>query len=118
MERRLRLRKSAEIQRVRALKRSWAHPLLVLYVAPNDLDVTRVGISTSRRVGKATARNRARRRIREAVRLRYPSLARGYDLLFVARPGIVEASWEDVREAVDSLLRRARLLKAPQAGQD
>ena len=45
MRRAYRLRRPAEFQRVRAGKRSWGHPLLVLYVAPNDGQPTRVGIS-------------------------------------------------------------------------
>lgn len=110
MERRHRLKRSADFQRVRALKRSWAHPLLVLYAAPNDLEVTRVGISTSKRVGKAVVRNRVKRLIREAVRRLLPSIPPGRDLVFVARPAIAEASYEQVSQAVTILLGRARLL--------
>jgi ribonuclease P protein component len=83
---------------------------LVLYVATNDLDETRVGISVSRRVGKAVARNRAKRRIREAVRSFLPSLRVGQDLVFVARPSMAEATYQQVLEAVEGLLRRAGLL--------
>jgi ribonuclease P protein component len=114
MQRRHRLKKSAEFQRVRALKRSWAHPLLVLYVAPNDLALTRVGISTSKRVGKAVVRNRVKRLIREAVRSCLPSLPAGRDLVLIARPATAEAGFDQVRQAVESLLRRARLLPQQQ----
>lgn len=113
MQRRYRLKKSAEFQRVRALKRSWAHPLMVLYVAPNDLEIVRVGISTSKRIGKAVARNRAKRLIREAVRLLLPRVTPGHDLVFVARPAIAEADFEQVGRAVEILLRRARILSLP-----
>jgi len=114
MQRRHRLKKSAEFQRVRALKRSWAHPLLVLYVAPNDLEIVRVGISTSKRVGKAVARNRAKRLIREAVRSFLPKLVPGHDLVFIARPAIAQADFERVLQAVEILLRRARVLAKSQ----
>jgi len=110
MQRRHRLRKSAEFQRVRALKQSWAHPLLVLYVAPNSLDVSRVGISVGKRIGKAVVRNRVKRLIREAVRSYLPRLARGYDLVIIARPPVAEASYKQVSQAVERLLGRARLL--------
>lgn len=111
MRREFRLRKNADFQRVRANRQSWAHPLLMLYRAPNALDLTRVGISVSRRVGKAVARNRVRRRIREAVRLRYSVLAGGFDLVFIAREPSVGASWVELRQAIDQLLRRAKLLE-------
>lgn len=111
MRQEFRLRKSADFQRVRATKRSWAHPLLVLYVAPQGLDVTRVGISVGKRVGGAVVRNRVRRRIHEAVRLRHPALPPGYDLVFIGREPAAAAVWPEVRLAVDQLLRRAKLLE-------
>lgn len=62
----------------------------------------------SRRVGKAVVRNLVRRRIREAVRLGAdPSFS--YDLLFIARPPSASATWPALREAVDTLIRRANL---------
>jgi ribonuclease P protein component len=106
-----RLRVSADFQRLRASGRSWAHPLLILYLDDNQLRAPRVGVSVSRRVGKAVVRNRVRRRVREAVRGRWAQLAPGRDLLFIARPAIAEASWPDVRGAVDSLLRRGRAFR-------
>ena len=110
MQRRHRLKKSAEFQRVRAQRQSWAHPLMVLYVAPNDLDITRVGISTTKRLGKSVARNRMKRLIREAARSFLPAMATGRDLVFAARGGAAEASYQQVRVAMENLLGRARLL--------
>lgn len=110
MQRRYRLKKSAEFQRVRAQKKSWAHPLMVLYVASNDLDVTRVGISVTKRLGNAVARNRMKRLIREAVRSLLPAVAPGKDLVFVARAAAAEAGHQQVRQAVENLLGRARLI--------
>ena len=110
MKRAHRLRHTADFRRVRAAKRSWAHPLLVLYAAPNDGRATRVGISVGKRVGGAVVRNRVRRRVREAVRLRHPELRPGHDLVFIARPPSAEADWPALRGVTDELLRRARLL--------
>jgi ribonuclease P protein component len=110
MQRRHRLKKSAEFQRVRALKQSWAHPLMALYVAPNNLDVTRVGISVTKRLGKAVARNRVKRLIREAVRVFLPTIATSRDLVFVARGAAAEASYQQMRDATERLLGRAHLI--------
>lgn len=95
---------------MRALKQSWAHPLLVLYAAPNGLEITRVGISTSKRLGKAVVRNRVKRLARESVRIYLPSLPGGWDLVFVARPPAAEADYQQVKGAVETLLERACLL--------
>jgi ribonuclease P protein component len=113
MQRAFRLRASADIQRVRARRRSWANPLAILYAAPNEQAHPRLAISVSRRIGKAVVRNLVRRRIREAIRLRLPQLQGGHDLLFIARAPSAAAEWPAVRDAVDDLLRRAGLLAAP-----
>ncbi len=105
------MRKAAEFQRVRARRRSWAHPLLVLYAAENGTEVTRVGIVAGRWVGNAVTRNRVKRRVREAIRERYDQLVSGYDLVWVARPGLAAADQATLVAAVEQLLRRARLLR-------
>ena len=117
MRRAHRLRRPADFQRVRAMRRSWGHPLLVLYVAPNDGQATRLGISVGKRVGKAVVRNQVKRRVREAVRHRYADLRPGHDLVFIARAPAATATWSDLRDAADELLRRARVLPpaAPRA---
>ena len=110
MQRAFRLRRPVDFQRVRAGRRSWGHPLLVLYVAPNDGQPTRVGISVGKRVGKAVVSNRVKRRVREAVRLRHADLASGHDLVFIARAPAADADWPALRAATEDLLRRARVL--------
>jgi ribonuclease P protein component len=109
MQRANRLRTSADFARVRVRKRSQANAALVLYAVPNDLGHPRLGVSVSRRIGKAVVRNRVRRRIREAVRLRLLPDGPGYDFLFIARGPIATADWPSLVESVDDLLRRARV---------
>jgi ribonuclease P protein component len=92
------------------MRRSWGHPLLVLYVAPNDTEATRLGISVGKRVGKAVVRNQVKRRVREAVRHRYADVRPGHDLVFIARAPAATATWPDLRDAAIDLLRRARVL--------
>lgn len=112
MERRYRLRDPKRFQQVRRQGRCWSHPLCVLCVLPNGLPYSRFGFSVSRRVGKAAKRNRAKRRLREIVRQRQNSIRPGYDLVFIARPPIVDAPHEALVAAVESLLREARLWDA------
>ncbi|TME44124.1 MAG: ribonuclease P protein component [Chloroflexi bacterium] len=81
--------------------------MLVLYIAPNELEGTRVGITVSRRVGNAVVRNRVRRRLREALRARFSHLSPGSDVLVVARPASAQATWAELNAALDTLLQRA-----------
>jgi len=106
------LRSNKQFQRVRREGRSWAHPLLVLCALPNDLEHSRFGFSASHWVGNAVVRNRAKRLMREATRLRQGDIEEGWDLVFIARNSIRGVSFTQVDQAVRQLLRRAGLLRA------
>jgi len=62
-------------------------PILTSYLIPNGLGMTRIGITTPKKIGKAVQRNRCRRVIRAAYRTVKEKLIfpQGYDLVFVAR---------------------------------
>jgi ribonuclease P protein component len=68
-----------------------------------------VGITAGKKVGKAVARNRAKRLLREAVRRRLPELKRGCQIVLVARAAMRHAEFAAVQAAVDGLLARAGL---------
>jgi ribonuclease P protein component len=60
----------------------------------------RAGFVASRAaVGGAVARNRAKRRLRELFRRNQAALSANLDLLFVARSGMVRASFPDLERA-------------------
>ena len=109
----MRLRRPDEFRHVRSAGRSWAHPLFVLWALPNELDHVRVGITASRKIGNAVARNRARRLLREAARRCYPHIARGWDLILVARSALVTAKEPQVESALQSMLTLAGLWVSP-----
>lgn len=109
MERRIRLRRTSDVRRVYDEGRSWTHPLLVLVARPNGLDFSRVGVTASRRVGSAVARNRAKRLMREAARRLYPQFDAGWDVMLIARARLLKVKGPQVEEALASLLRRAGL---------
>jgi len=59
---------------------------LVVYLKPNGLNHLRLGLTVSRRVGRAVRRNRIKRRLREAVRLHQHELPAGYDVVVRVLP--------------------------------
>lgn len=105
----MRLRRPVDFRQVWAGGRSWAHPLFILWALPNDLGKVRIGLTASRKVGKAVARNRARRLLREAARRLYPHIVTGWDIVLVARVSLLEAREPQVESALEQLLRRAAL---------
>jgi ribonuclease P protein component len=112
MQRRFRLHRSSDIQRVRRTGKSYAHPLVVLVAARNEEGGRRVAVSISRSVGGAVERNFIRRRIRHVVRGFLPALSDGWDFLIIARPGARQAEFAELADAVRSLFSRAGVLNA------
>ncbi len=77
---------------------------------PDDA-TTRLGVLTSRKIGSAVVRNRARRLLREAFRVHQAELTRSMDLVLVARPSILNRAWADVERDFLTAMSRAGLLK-------
>jgi len=60
-------------------------PLLVIYMLKNNTNKNRIGITVSKKIGKAVVRNRAKRVIKAAYSELELSLPVGFDFVFVAR---------------------------------
>ncbi len=101
--RRHRLRRPADFEHVYRQRVSVSDAFLIVYGYPNQLDRTRLGLSVSRKVGKAHVRNRWKRLIREAFRRQSP-MPPGYDLIVIPRRQ-AEPSWPQVRESLPRLLQ-------------
>ena len=115
MQRRFRLRRSADFELLHRQGKRWQHPLLVLIVRANGEQNSRFGFSAGRRMGNAVQRNRAKRRLREAVRTRVSDIESGWDCLLIARKVLLQASFAEVESAVTDLLICAGLLKEDEA---
>ena len=111
LNRKFRLTSTSEFRRVRRNGKSYAHPLVVLVVSPNQRESSRFGFSAGRAIGGAVRRNRAKRRMREAMRTLKPSIKGGWDMILIARSGQNEAEWSDLRDSIEDLLRRAKLIQ-------
>ena len=88
-----------------------ANGLLVLYARKNRTGANRVGITVSKKLGKAHVRNRVRRRLREVYRLNEEKFQPGWDIVVVARTKAVHADFGKLTEAYLSLAKMAGILK-------
>ena len=102
-----RLRRNADIAAVRSEGTRWQHELFSLRARPNGVNAIRLAVSAPRTLGRSVARNRARRRLREAFRTEIAPLGvAGHDLLIVARGPVGAADYSTLRAAVREALRR------------
>ena len=100
MEKTVSLKLNKEFKRAYYQGKFKAHPFLVTYMIKNRNRVPRVGITTSKKIGCAVKRNRARRIIKQAYReiLSEKQLNfSGFDLVFVARKDTPNKCTKDMK---------------------
>ncbi len=101
-----------DFRRAYSKGKSLVGPFAVSYVRKNRMGITRVGITTSKKIGNAVTRSRSRRVIREAYRQLMPRVKQGYDLVFVARSRTAGAKSQQVKKQLEKQLSSAGVLLA------
>lgn len=110
MKRAFSLRRGNDFQRVWDKGKSWSHPLVIVRASPNGLTYCRFGFVAGKKLGKAVARNHAKRWLREVTRSHHTHIAPGFDLILIARAGVASATFTEVGAAVTTVLQRAGLI--------
>lgn len=96
-----------DFRRAYSRGKSYVSGVVVMYVLRNRRKNVRIGITTSKKIGNAVRRNRARRVIREACRSLLPQIRPGYDLVFVARGRTPFVKSTVVGDSIEQLLKTA-----------
>jgi ribonuclease P protein component len=103
-----RLRDPRDFERVYAARQAVHTASLVLFSCPNGLSFARLGVSVSKKHGKAVKRNRIKRVLRAAFRLSSHLLPQGNDYVLVPKRGAAACTMPAVCEVLKQVARKLR----------
>lgn len=106
-----RLTRSALIREAYRQERSFVGRYMVLYLREGEDATLRLGVVSSKKVGGAVQRNRARRRLREAYRRCRAWFSGPFDVVLIARGYVLRASWPQVVHEMLELAAQAGLIE-------
>lgn len=103
------LKTSPDFQRIARTCRKWVAPAFIMQIVKtSEGQAFRLGLTASRKVGNAVVRNRAKRRLREMVRviLKDRALA-GIEIVLIARTAAANYDFarmtEDFKKGIEKL---------------
>lgn len=103
------LKRPEDFRRCYAKGRMVKNAVGVLHVVRTGEPRTRVGLSVSKKLGKAVVRNRVKRRLRHIVRAL--PIQPGYDAVLAARVRAKDVPFAELERGVEHLFRRSRLIQ-------
>jgi len=107
-----RLKKKKDFERVFKEGKGFKESFLFLKVAPNNLEISRFGFVVGRNFSKkAVVRNRIKRKLRAAVRIRFKKIKKGIDGIIVAYPVLEKKEFQEIEEIISKLFKKAKILK-------
>ncbi len=104
------LRKRAEFNRLSASGKKYHTPHFIVVWAVGDFGRARLGITASRKIGNAVARNLVKRRVREFFRLN-KSLFIMADYNIIAKRGADSLTFVEVRQELEKAVECIRTMK-------
>lgn len=114
MQRKLRLKRRSDFRKVYNFGRSFANRELVLFVNKNNgKDNFRIGISVSKKIGKAVTRNLVKRRIKNALIeiLKEIKIINNVDIVIIARAPTAKMNYEQFNRSLRDLLKKSNLIE-------
>jgi ribonuclease P protein component len=107
------LKKNRDFQKVYKNGRFYAGKYIVLYSLFNrfNININRMGITASKKVGKSVRRNKIKRLIKENYRLLEDMIKTSYDIVFVIRNSEKQPDFYDIKKEMHFLLKKLMLLK-------
>lgn len=107
-----RLKRTKDIERVFKEGRGHKEDFLFLKLTPSHLGVSRFAFVVGQKVAKkAVLRNKIKRWLREAARIRLPQVRAGFDVVIAAQKRTETKNFQEIEKAVDKILKKAKIIK-------
>ena len=105
------LKKNTDFQHVYKKGRSCANKFFIMYVCENGLEINRLGVSVSKKVGNSVVRHRVKRLVKESYRLHENVFNSGLDIVVIARNSAKDIGFREVESALLHLGKLNKIIK-------
>lgn len=106
------LKKNYEYKNVLSKGKFYVGKYVIAYIKKNNKNENYVGIAVSTKIGNAVKRNRIKRVIREAYRIKKNSLKKGYDIVLLWKKDsqFKDANFRNVNEDLVQIFDKANMV--------
>ncbi|EHQ92376.1 ribonuclease P protein component [Desulfosporosinus youngiae] len=109
LQKKYRLRQKSGFKTIFELGKNYSNKYVAIYIfskGPN-----RFAFIASKKVGNAVQRNRAKRLMREVIRLHLSEIRKDIQIICIARVRIKGVSYSEVEKSIMNILWKANILK-------
>lgn len=104
------LKLNRDFRRLYSKGKSFVSGYTVVYASENRYDVSRLGLTVSKSIGKAVKRNRLKRLMRESYRLMEDRINSGFDIIIVARNRALGKTQQQIQKDIEYAMRKLELI--------
>jgi len=106
-----RLKKKKDFEQVFKRGKGYKEDFLYLKINKNGLKISRFGFVVGKKYSnKATLRNKIKRRLRETVKILFPNIKKGVDVILIVLPGLNINDFWQLEEIVKKLFKKAKII--------
>ncbi|MEK6190560.1 MULTISPECIES: ribonuclease P protein component [Paenisporosarcina] len=112
MNKRQRVKKNGEFQKIFKRGKSFANRQFVVYLLPKEgQQEFRIGLSVSKKVGNAVVRNRIKRYIRQSFLELKDEINQNMDYVIIARNQAASLDFHESKKSLQHVLKVAKVIK-------